>query len=90
MDPVTSQILFNLYLKKKENPLLILEVYDGNSAVPDPLYINNSSKNICLFDDMVTDSDQTLAENDYARNRHDTISCIYASQNDHLLTRKKQ
>ena len=37
---------------------------------------------------MVTDSNQTLAENYYTRGRHNNISCIYISQNYHMLPRK--
>ena len=49
--------------EKRENPIFNLEVYDRNSSGPDPRDIDNTFKNICLFDDMVTDSNQTLAEN---------------------------
>merc|ERR1712055_592872 len=41
-----------------------------------------------VFDDMITESNQKLAESYYTRGRHNNVSCIYISQSYHMLPRQ--
>ena len=75
-------------IKRKKH--LSIEVYDcsDGSPVPDPRDLDKSCKNVCVFDDMITESNQKLAESYYTRGRHNNVSCIYISQSYHMLPRQ--
>ena len=64
------------------------ELYDCGEEVPDPREIDSDSKNIIVFDDLITESNQNLAGNFYTRGRHNNLSCIYISQSYHMLPRQ--
>jgi GTPase SAR1 family protein len=53
---------------------------DGND-IPDPASIDGSNRNLIMFDDIMTNSKQTHAENYYNRGRSANCDCIYLSQN---------
>jgi ABC-type lipoprotein export system ATPase subunit len=74
--------------RKIKNTNVNLEVYDGTLPVPDPRDLDRALKNLCVFDDMITDSNQSLAESYYTRGRHNNVSCIYISQSYHMLPRQ--
>ena len=71
--------MFIIGLPSKMTKNIDLEVYDCNSLMPDPRDLDISRKYICVFDDMVTKSNQNLAESYYTRDRHNNVSCIYIS-----------
>jgi transposase InsO family protein len=73
--------------QQQRKPLIDMEVYDSNSSVPDPHDLDYHQKTLCVFDDMMTDSNQNLAESYYTRGRHNNISSIYISQSYHRLPR---
>jgi ABC-type cobalamin/Fe3+-siderophores transport system ATPase subunit len=79
-----NQYIDQLPCKRKIN--INLEVYDCNLPVPDPRDLDSTDKNLCVFDDMMTDSNQSLAENYYTRGRHNNVSCIYISRNYHVTS----
>ena len=54
-----------------------LENYDCKIPMPDPSNLEMSRKNSCVFDDMVTESNQSIAESYCTRDRHNNVSCIY-------------
>ena len=56
-------------LPSKMTKNIDLEVYDCNSHMPDPRDLDMSRKNICVFDDMVTESNKNLAESYYTCGR---------------------
>ena len=64
------------------------EIYDCGEEVPDPREINPDDKNVIVFDDLITESNQNLAGNFYTRGRHNNVSCIYISQSYHMLPRQ--
>ena len=64
------------------------EIYDCGEEVPDPREINSDNKNVIVFDDLITESNQNLAGNFYTRGRHNNVSCIYISQSYHMLPRQ--
>jgi hypothetical protein len=41
-------------LTPKGKPIVELDVYDGSLPIPDPRDLDNSNKNVCIFDDMAT------------------------------------
>ena len=73
---------------KRKNPVIDLDVFDDSELVPDPRDVDISQKNVCVFDDMITDSKLNLAEAYYTRGRHNNISCVYISQSYHMLPRQ--
>ena len=75
-------------LRQKEQQPLNIEIYDDSSAIPDPQDLNRNQKNLCVFDDLMTDSNQNAAESYYTRGRHNNVSCIYITQNYHRLPRQ--
>ena len=74
--------------EKRKKPLIGVDVYDHNLPVPDPSDLDSDQKKLCVFDDMVTESNQSIAENYYTRGRHNNVSCIYISQSYHMLPRQ--
>jgi transposase InsO family protein len=79
---------FITHLPRKRKPVIELDVYDCSLPVPDPRDLDRTKKNLCVFDDMVTESNQSLAESYYTRGRHNNVSCIYISQSYHMLPRQ--
>ena len=75
-------------LPSKMTKNIELKVNDCNGPMPDPHDLDMSRKNICVFDNMVTESNQNSAESYYTRGRHNNVSCIYISQSYHLLPRQ--
>ena len=49
--------------------------------IPDPSDLDMSIRNLIVFDDILTDSNQTTAENYYTRGRSANCDAIYLSQN---------
>ena len=81
-----SHFIASLPPKKKR--VLDIEVYGYDDSLPDPSVLDLTSKNLCVFDDIMTERDQTPAEAYYTRGRHNNVNCIYISQNYHRLPRQ--
>lgn len=57
------------------------EFHDSSDEIPDPKDLDKTVRNLIVFDDVMTDKKQTLAENYYTRGRSANCDCIYLSQN---------
>jgi GTPase SAR1 family protein len=57
------------------------ELHDSSDEIPDPKDLDKNLRNLIVFDDVMTDKKQTLAENYYTRGRSANCDCIYLSQN---------
>ena len=66
-------------IPSKLAPLINVEMYNGSAAIPDPCDLVTSRKHVCVFDDLMTDANQSSAESYYTRRRHNNVSCIYIS-----------
>ena len=62
--------------------------YEDANFIPDPKDVSDKKKNLFIFDDIMTDSNQSKAEDFYTRGRHNNISSIYISQNYFRLPRQ--
>ena len=65
-----------------------VEYYDDWNSINNPKDINKNKKNLFIFDDIMTDSKQSKAEDYYTRGRHNNTSSIYISQNYFKLPRQ--
>ena len=57
------------------------EFSSNPNDIPDPQELNKITRNLIVFDDVMTDKKQTTAENYYTRSRSANCDCIYLSQN---------
>ena len=57
------------------------EFHECPEDIPDPSNIDNSVRNIIVFDDIMTDRKQNTAEAYYTRGRSANCDCIYLAQN---------
>ena len=76
-----------LSVKRKKKNCQVSYYKDANSIL-DPNEISEMKKNLFIFDDIMTDSNQSKAEDFYTRGRHNNTSSIYISQNYHKLPRQ--
>ena len=74
-------------LSKKKTKYKV-NYYEDSEEIPDPKDVNKKNKNLFVFDDIMTNSNQSKAEDFYTRGRHNNISSIYISQNYHKLPRQ--
>lgn len=78
----------NLIMNKKKCNSVNVQYFEDSDMIPDPKDINPRMKSVIIFDDVMTDSKQSKAEDFYTRGRHNNCSCIYISQNYHKLPRQ--
>ena len=76
------------HILSKLTPLINVEMYNGSVTILDPCDLDTLRNHVCVFDDLMTDSNQSGAESYYARRRHNNVSYIYISQNYHRLPRQ--
>ena len=57
------------------------EFHDSSDEIPDPKDLDKNIRNLIVFDDVMCDKKQTLAESYYTRGRSANCDCIYLSQN---------
>lgn len=63
-------------------PSEIEAVFSNNGEdIPDPVDLDTNVRNLMIFDDIMTDKKQTLAESYYVRGRSANCDAIYLSQN---------
>lgn len=58
-----------------------VEFFNSPDGIPDPSELDRSHRNLIVFDDIMTDKNQTPAANFYTRGRSANCDCIYLSQN---------
>lgn len=75
-------------LSVKRKPKYKVNYFEDGLKIPDPKDVNKKKKNLFVFDDIMTDSNQSKAEDFYTRGRHNNTSSIYISQNFHKLSRQ--
>jgi len=63
------------------------EFYEDPGDIPDPKDFDKQDKNLIIFDDIMTDKNQTAPGAFFTRSRHNNIDCIYISQNYYHLPR---
>lgn len=73
---------------KRRKKIIDVNYYEESSSIPDPKDVNSNIKNLFVFDDIMTISNQSKAEDFYTRGRHNNISSFYISQNFHKLPRQ--
>ena len=57
------------------------EFHSCPNDIPDPGSVNKSTRNLIVFDDIMTDKKQTPAENWFTRGRSSNADAIYLAQN---------
>jgi len=62
--------------------------FEDSESIPDPQDVDKKEKNLFIFDDIMTDKNQSKAEDFYTRGRHNNTSSIYISQNYFKLPRQ--
>ena len=75
-------------LPKKGKTKCNIEYFEDSELIPDPSEVDKDKKNLFIFDDIMTNSNQNKAEDFYTRGRHNNTSSIYISQNYHKLPRQ--
>ena len=63
------------------------EFYEDPGDIPDPKDFDKQDKNLIIFDDIMTDKNQSAPGAFFTRSRHNNIDCIYISQNYYHLPR---
>jgi GTPase SAR1 family protein len=63
------------------------EFYEDPTSIPDPKDFDKQDKNLIIFDDIMTDKNQSAPGAFFTRSRHNNIDCIYISQNYYHLPR---
>ena len=74
-------------LHKSNKCKLNVYYYETGDDIPDPVEINCKDKLLFVFDDIMTESKQSKAEDYYTRGRYNNCSSIYISQSYHKLPR---
>src|SRR5579872_7164395 len=74
-------------LEDEEKGDISCEYYEDPNDIPDPKYFNKEDKNLIIFDDIMTDKNQSAPGAFFTRSRHNNIDCIYISQNYYHLPR---
>jgi energy-coupling factor transporter ATP-binding protein EcfA2 len=75
-------------LPTKRKAKIRVNYYEDAQLIPDPKDVDLSQKNVFLFDDVMTESNQSKSENYFTRGRHNNISAFYISQNYLKLPRQ--
>ena len=57
------------------------EFHENPDSIPSPRDLDKTIRNLMVFDDILTDRNQSTAENYYTRGRTANCDCIYLSQN---------
>ena len=63
------------------------EFYEEPGAIPDPKDFDKNDKNLIIFDDIMTDKNQSAPGAFFTRSRHNNIDCVYIAQNYYHLPR---
>ena len=63
------------------------EFYEDPTTIPDPKDFDKNDKNLIIFDDIMTDKNQSAPGAFFTRSRHNNIDCVYISQNYYHLPR---
>lgn len=74
--------------KKRCKQKCRVNYFENSNEIPDPKDVKSDKKNLFIFDDIMTDKNQSKAEDFYTRGRHSNTSSIYISQNYHKLPRQ--
>lgn len=74
--------------KKRSKQKCRVNYFENSNEIPDPKDVKSDKKNLFIFDDIMTDKNQSKAEDFYTRGRHNNTSSIYISQNYHKLPRQ--
>lgn len=75
-------------LHKKRKAKMTINYFEDSDSIPDPKDLDRKNKNIFVFDDIMTNTNQSKAEDFYTRGRHNNISSFYISQNFYKLPRQ--
>lgn len=75
-------------LALKGEPNINVNYFEDSDSIPDPKDVDSKNNNLFIFDDIMTDKNQSKAEDYYTRGRHNNISCFYISQNYFKLPRQ--
>ncbi len=75
------------HLDDTERGNISCEFYEDSAAIPDPNQIDKTNKNLIVFDDIMTDKNQSAPGAFFTRGRHNNIDSIYISQNYYHLPR---
>lgn len=81
-----NEFLDSLPCKRK--PKFDVHYYEDSDSIPDPKEVDMTKKNLFIFDDVMTNSNQSKAEDFYTRGRHNNTSSFYISQNYYKLPRQ--
>lgn len=74
-------------LEEDEKGDITCEFYEDSGDIPDPKDFDKNDKNLIIFDDTMTDKNQSAPGAFFTRSRHNNIDCIYISQNYYHLPR---
>ena len=74
-------------LDDNEKSDISCEYYEDPDNIPDPKEFDEHDKNLIIFDDIMTDKNQSKPGAFFTRSRHNNIDCIYISQNYYRLPR---
>lgn len=74
-------------LEEDEKGDITCEFYEDPADIPDPKDFDKRDKNLIIFDDIMTDKNQSAPGAFFTRSRHNNIDCIYISQNYYHLPR---
>src|SRR5580692_519208 len=74
-------------LEEDEKSNITCEFYENPDDIPDPKDFDKKEKNLIIFDDIMTDRNQSAPGAFFTRSRHNNIDCIYISQNYYHLPR---
>ena len=72
-------------LEEDEKSNITCEFYESPDDIPDPKDFDKEDKNLIIFDDIMTDRNQSAPGAFFTRSRHNNIDCIYISQNYYHL-----
>ena len=75
-------------LDEDEKGNISCEFYENPTDIMDPKEFNKNDKNLIIFDDIMTDKNQSTPGAFFTRSRHNNIDCIYISQNYYHLPRQ--
>lgn len=75
-------------LVMKGEPNINVNYFENSDSILDPKDINSKKRNLFIFDDIMTDKNQSTAEDYFTRGRHNNSNCFYISQNYFKLPRQ--
>src|SRR6266536_1078845 len=74
-------------LDEDEKGDISCEFYEDPKDIPDPKDFDTNDKNLIIFDDIMSDKNQSAPGAFFTRSRHNNIDCVYISQNYYHLLR---